>query len=229
MTAIQISTHQADALARLLDQYKGKPLLAGLLNAFTAQIQNLENTLFTVLNGRDIFHATGAQLDAVGGVVGLPRQPAWGDTLYQALLVAQVGVNTSQGTPEQIISIFKTMSQATHVDYQETYPCGIWLMANAAIDPTLVSTLWQFLNEVLPAGVRIDGFGHFDPANAFTLAGGSTGGGLDDGTAAIGGALAALYQPAVPVFALDGDTNNPNVSGLGDSTDPVVGGQLQSA
>lgn len=228
MAVPYIGTHQADALGRLLEQYKGKPFLSGLLNAMNAQTQAIEDTFAAIYLARGILTSSGAQLDALGAVVGLPRTPGMSDATYQSLILAEVGLNTSQGTPESVLSAFGLFTGSSKVDFYELPPANVALMGNGQLtSQTLIDGLTAFCLAILPAGVSIDYFGYFDPANAFAFSGGGpTDGGFGDvNDLTVGGKFAALYVPNVIYFGFDGD-GGIELAGFGDANDPAVGGQF---
>ena len=68
MTTTPITTHEEDALNRLLQQYKDQPFIKGLLQAlFTDQIQSLEEALQAFYSRLNIDTQEGIQLDNIGG------------------------------------------------------------------------------------------------------------------------------------------------------------------
>jgi hypothetical protein len=65
---------RAIAQARLLDQFKGKPNLTAVLNAFADEAQEAFDVFLACLPGRSLFEATGTNLDAIGRIVGQRRE-----------------------------------------------------------------------------------------------------------------------------------------------------------
>ena len=222
----QITDHAVKARRRLLEQYKSNPELVAILDSFNAQVQELENTIVDLNTRLDLQNISGALLDAFGTIVGQPRMN-FDDTLYRIFLLIKIGKNTSQGTPENAIQIYKLITQATQVQYQELYPAGVFLMSDGAVDPGTESFIAENLGDVLPAGVRLDHFGQFEPTEAFAFEGdpATTDGFSEIASPLEGGQFARLLFNDIP-FAFEG--NDLNAQGFGSWTDPVEGGAFVS-
>jgi hypothetical protein len=233
MTVSLITTHEVDAIKRLLEQYKSKPLIKGTLDANTAQIQELEDTIYGMLTNRSIYEAVGKQLDKIGQILGLSRPGGMDDDTYRGLLLGKIGVNTSQGQPEAVISFYKIYTQANYVHLQEPFPAGVILMSDTEVVPSLVETLWQFLQIVVAAGIRVDHYGVWNDGLAFGMdgvGGGNSFGFGDDTDLLVGGEFAKLYEPNKPIFKFDSGELDRDADGFGDLlNDPIIGGKLQSA
>ena len=63
MAIDKITTHQSDALRRLLEQYKNKPNLANFIKVYADQIQEVETLACDLFTSRTVDGAVGAQLD----------------------------------------------------------------------------------------------------------------------------------------------------------------------
>lgn len=222
----QITDHAIKARRRLLEQYKNNPQLKSILDAFNLQVQELENTIVDLNTRLDLNNISGALLDAFGTIVGQSRLN-YDDTFYRLLILIKIGKNTSQGNPESPIQIYKMITQATKVQYQELYPAGIFLMSDGVLNPVTANFVYENLGEVLPAGVRLDYFGEFETLDAFAFDGDPsfTQGFSEIATPLEGGQFAGLYFNDVP-FAFDG--NDLNAQGFGSWTDPVEGGAFLS-
>lgn len=222
----QITDHALKARRRLLEQYKGNPQLEGMLNAFNAQVQELENTIVDLNSRLDINAISGALLDAFGTIVGQDRLN-YDDAFYRILLLIKIGKNTSQGDPEKAIQIYKLITQATKVQYQELYPAGVSLFSSGVINPVTANFIYENLGDVLPAGVRLDHFGTFEPGDAFAMEGDptDTAGFSEIATPLEGGQFGGLYFNDVP-FAFEG--NDLTAQGFGSFLDPVEGGSFIS-
>lgn len=131
MTTPKITTHIADAKARLLSQFKGKPRVEGLIESGAAGYQDIEECFFKMYYERAVNSAVGAQLDIVGEIVGQPRY-GWDDDAYRVLIVGKIGANISKGTPEELISIFKMLMKCTRAHYYPYYPAEVYIIGNFA-------------------------------------------------------------------------------------------------
>src|SRR3990172_1865011 len=117
---IENLVHGDEAVARLAHQFKEHPLIEGMLRSFVQPIQDLEKTLFDLLQDRGIMTAVGAQLDGLGSIVGESRRGR-NDEEYRIGILARVAINTSQGTPENAIAVFGLITGASRVHYCRHY------------------------------------------------------------------------------------------------------------
>jgi hypothetical protein len=118
----QITDHEGQARARLADQFDDKANILAVLDAFTAQVQAIEDAFWDQIAGRTVQYATGATLDAVGEMVGQPRSvdgpDATDDDAYRALIYGRIILNTGYGTPETVYSLLRQIG-ATGAVLQE--------------------------------------------------------------------------------------------------------------
>ena len=228
----QITTHAVDALGRLLEQYKGKPRIGGIVSALGTQFQDMENVVFSLVAGRALATAIGAQLDLIGSIIGLARSPGQTDSRYRTLLYVKIGQNTSQGTPEKLISVYKLLSGADIVFYQNLTRASVLLATDVDIDPTNdpdeVIFLYRAVEAVVAGGVRIDYLICFAPnGESFAFAGSNPNApGLGFGNTlnpTEGGKLARIHRLLIP-FAFAGLSTNRR--GFGSIRDPLTGGTL---
>jgi hypothetical protein len=220
-----ITTHVEDAYERLLEQFKGKPNLKALLDAFHAQIQELENVFNDLYVQRVISNASGKVLDDMGTIVGQSRI-GFDDTRYRSLLLAKVGENTSQGDPEKVLQVVKLLAVANMAAIQEWYPAGYGLYFSNTIPTNLINFFYERLDRVDPAGVRLEALISFDEADAFAFAGpaGVASGFGDSTNLATGGKLAELNIRDLPGFAFAPVGFDNGDDGFGTLEDNLVGG-----
>jgi hypothetical protein len=106
-----ITDHEGIARDRLADQFNDKTRLLAVLDAFSEQVQAIEDALWDCIDGRTIQHATGATLDTLGEMVGQPRSvdgpDATDDEAYRALIYGRIIVNTGYGTPETVYAFLR--------------------------------------------------------------------------------------------------------------------------
>lgn len=153
----QINNHSAQALERLLEQYKRAGDFKALLNAINDQIQALEDAAFEMKDGRSIYNAVGAQLDAWGEILNTSRQ-GLSDDEYRIILLGQVAVNNSKGTPEDLITIFNIFTRSIYVSYNEIWPAAVQLTAVGGNPLGDVNQIKDAIRRACPAGVSIDLF-----------------------------------------------------------------------
>ena len=200
--ATKINDHIQQALDRLLEQYRNKPRIEGLISCFTEQIQDLEDVIFALPEDLTIETAIGVQLDLIGTIVQQDRL-GFSDTIYRALLRAKIGENISTSTPENVINVTALLTGANLVHFQEYYPAGYGVSVSTDIDPTLIDFFRQRIDRVDPASVRLEALICFDEAEGFAFDGGpSTALGFGDiNDANEGGQLAKLHVPTAPAFS----------------------------
>lgn len=218
-----IPNHVAQALDRLITEYKNATNFRNLITALVGPIQDIEDMWTDMNTLRYLPSATGIQLDHIGSIVGLPRPAGMSDAQYILELYGQIKINTSDGQPEQAIQAFQLFTSAALILLDEDFPGEVLLESDYHFpDQASVQNLLHLMGEVLPAGVRCDGFIEFDPTNAFSFDGSLPGSGFgDSGDPSVGGLWPDLRLDETP-FAFAGDDPTPN--GFGSSDDPLVGG-----
>ena len=100
--------HAGDAEARLLAEFDDSARLHALVRALVGPLQALELAAFEVLGAFDVESARGAQLDAVGGFVGVLRESR-SDVAYRAYITARILANASDGAVESILRIARAL------------------------------------------------------------------------------------------------------------------------
>lgn len=198
MIVTQITDHVQAALDRFIQQYKGRPLLSGLMTAFVEQIQDLENAAYPLDQYRQLLSAYGQQLDNLGEIIGLKRN-GLGDAEYLVLLLGTIAENNSDTTAPVLLYIVKTVFQAQNVfikdpnsipDKNESFPAQIAFgVGDPATGSDLYNVVEQIIQNSVAAGVAITYLSKFSATKAFAMAG-----------------------------------PQPWVAGFGDLNDPTVGG-----
>lgn len=213
----KITTHVTDAEGNLIQQYKEATKLKTLLGALNVQVQDLEDALHSLIEGRWIENASGQVLDDFGEIIGQERM-GFDDDFYKILLYVKMGENVSQGETERVIDVYKIITRATLVQLSEVFPAGIELMSNGTINPITAEFIWDKIQRVRAAGVRIDLIGHFD-AKPFGFSKAPGAAGFNQGK------LGYFYKTNKK-FAFSG---NANAGGFGTLADRIIGGRLGTA
>jgi hypothetical protein len=191
MLATQITNYLSDALSKLLQQYKGRPRLQGLLTAYMNEVQTLENALYPIDRLRQLAYAYGAQLDGLGEIIGIPRN-GLSDSTYILFLYGKIAENFSDGTIPAIINVINYVFQAQVVIMQEVYPAGISVqVAGTPLSPSLFALAVGLVQAAMGAGIQLVFIGGSATVNIFRF----------DGPGVIGN---------INGF---GDLNNPTVGG----------------
>lgn len=116
-------------LDRLLEQFKDKPNIEAVLTSYLEQTNDLEDVYESLLNERSISTAVGSQLDLLGALVNEPRLGR-SDSVYRLAILTRIGINNSEGTPNQILSLLKNITGATKVNMWEHYPVSAIYYSN---------------------------------------------------------------------------------------------------
>lgn len=217
-----IASHRAEALRRLIQQFKGKATVEGLITSMVGPIQAIEDALVTLNTLRSIADGEGETLDLIGTIVGLDRMAGESDDLYRERLIAQIKINTSQGEPERLIEAYGVFTAATLILLSE-HRASVGLSSDTALGTQAeVNARMRQLERIAPAGVRVDFLSSFPVTDAFAFAGDLPGGGFSDDLGVEGGAFGDVAEFLLP-FAFDG--SDPEARGFGAGTlDPLVGG-----
>lgn len=155
--AVYIPDYRERALAMILGQFDGSPVLQALVRIIADEIQELERVILDVWASRLIDLATGVQLDLIGKIVVLPREGLLDDD-YRKLLLVKIQVNVSDGTPEEVIDVVRRVTGA-RVHYSRLEPIGfqVEMIVQSGGEPSdaLVARLKKFLDLMRPAAVPI--------------------------------------------------------------------------
>jgi hypothetical protein len=127
-----------------------------MLYAILTQAQLIQTQMNLLQTMRYLNTAQGVQLDGLGQILGLARVPGQSDASYREDLQFQIFINTSSGTPEQMIYILSYLTEASKVWYLESYPAGYVMTTNGLIFPTNPSDLVAAIQNVSPAGVQFE-------------------------------------------------------------------------
>ena len=123
---------------------RDKPRFAALAAAVLQQVNDLIALVPELESGFSVAHAVGAQLDALGVSLSIPRQSGWDDETYRCILLRKLRRNQWDGLNE---------SAFDDVDEGETFTDN----CNGTVTATTVEAVPA--NEVMPVpmGVRAIG------------------------------------------------------------------------
>jgi hypothetical protein len=190
-TPSHILDHQERAVARLTQQFRDGASVPNLVRALTGGLQEIEDAVHAIRASRAIGIATGAQLDLIGRIVGQPREGR-GDDVYRIWLRARVRLNRSSGTPEDLLSVFASITQgSTTIVLEEQFPAGFVLRVGSTsiIEPAELAALVRLAKGAGVAAI-VESATSDDP-DSFAFE--PNGAGFDDGTGTIGGTLAEAF------------------------------------
>jgi hypothetical protein len=154
MVIEKISTHTKDGLDRLLEQYKNKPRIMAIHSAFYDQIQILEDAIFEIDRGRQLWSGNdvpsfGQQLDNIGTIVGISRN-GLSDAQYILFIFGKIAENFSDSTLDSISSIVGYLFQANQIIIQELPPAGLMIEAFGSQTP---ESLYVFAKNLVKAAM----------------------------------------------------------------------------
>lgn len=150
-----IVDHEAQAVARLPQQYVGKPNISAMATIFGDRYQTVEDVFWDMYSNGSLANAHDTMLDQIGEIVGQPRN-GMADPLYRIRIAARIGQNVSKGTAEDVIKIFKILMQADRVYYRPDYPAGFILTAIGGTPLGSMSDIKNAMNSSRMGGVSIN-------------------------------------------------------------------------
>lgn len=156
MTA-KITNHVERALARRIQKLKGKPSFTAFLTSLVQQAQPLEDAIYQLLVERQIDTAIEVQLNAIGSLVGQPRNGLPDDD-YRRLVRARISVNRSNGRVSDVLTVAKLVIDDIDalLKITQEFPASVCLEVQDVITPSSTADLLiPFLRDTVAAGVRI--------------------------------------------------------------------------
>ncbi len=173
--------------ALLYEQFKDDEVLLTIVDAFSAQVQEIEDMWHAVALLLSIdpvtedtdsalyFVGRGAQLDRIGVIVGQPRA-GQDDTTYRLYLRVRIRANRSQGRGEDLYAVVSALfAGAGSYRIDPAPPAGLvfTLMGVTPSAAELAATV-AFLVDAKKAGVRIWlEYSPVDDSEAFCMEGGA--------------------------------------------------------
>lgn len=148
------NNHVTEALGLLTSHYADKPVTTGLVKALTQRVQELENQIWSLINGIQLANhpmpgGPWSILDQLGTLVGIPRN-GLPDSQYVGLIKLKAKVNTSRGLAADMIDIVNQLLGSNTAQYVEYYPAAFYLEGRD-INPALPNA--QLLSQARPGGV----------------------------------------------------------------------------
>jgi hypothetical protein len=138
---------------RLASQFRDKPNLLAWVDAYAAQIQELETSGQLLLTITSIDDSEGSQLDVIGGIVGQGRAGET-DVVYRLYLKARIRTNRSSGTPEEIYAVLRAMMPTNSFSIVNSGTATLVATIEEAIDALTAAVALDFLLDAKDAGVR---------------------------------------------------------------------------
>jgi len=176
MTITLKENHVEEAQADLIRQFSRKEKIRAWLASYVKQIQELEVTFDDIRGISLVDHASDAQLDTIGALVGQARQGR-DDTSYRTAILATIRLNLSEGTAEQVRALVRAVAGDVQVRFFESFPAGFVCQILDPIDPLLVDAerVAFLVDSARAAGVDSQTSVSLEPSFAFDKIDGTNG------------------------------------------------------
>lgn len=149
--------HVGLMLARMPSQFRDKPRIRALIQALALGVQCLEDDMFGVLISTPLDVATGDALNQWGALVGEPRG-GLSDEDYRVFIDARVLVNISEGTPDELIEIFRRITAPQISIIFRLYPkasFGIWVLRESFMGDNRARRVGSMMRDAKPGGTEM--------------------------------------------------------------------------
>lgn len=151
--------HCEAALARLLTQFRQKPLFEGLICALAEGAQPLEQAGQDLRAFRALGTAFGEQLDGIGQNLRQPREGV-SDSDYRVILNAKVLVLACKGRPDELLTILTTLDDGFDpgaIAFSEQFPAAYVMRCHVPGGNQLRGERYaRMVREAKPAGVYFE-------------------------------------------------------------------------
>jgi len=137
-----------EGLDLLIDFWKDKPKARGLLETPLRELQQVEDTIFQLLEDRGILVAVGEQLNNYGRLYSVPRA-GMEDMEYRLAILRRIAINNSDGTEPVILDILASITGCPSPQLFEHYPAFFM----GYVDRRATRNLAVTLDEIAAAGV----------------------------------------------------------------------------
>lgn len=151
---VQLSATVARLAQFLRGTFDAKPNVKGILGAFVQESTAVQIGLESIANGRqDPLSVGGEVLDALGSIVGQPRQ-GLSDAVYWTFIQARIKANNSSGRTEDLYGIFAlVIPMGVTMSITTRPPANFLLYLTGAITAELAGAFQNLLHNARAAGV----------------------------------------------------------------------------
>lgn len=157
VVGVDVPDHVAAALGRLIEQFKNQPNIKALVSALAGPSQPLEAAYWQLLTQRTIYTGIGNVLDAIGNLVGQPRN-GLSDSDYRRYLLARISTNDSGGLVNELLTIVKLVLNdptATIVLKPEGTATVVIRIGVIAVPVSVGTILSSLLDAAAAGGIRL--------------------------------------------------------------------------
>lgn len=154
-------------LSRLVTQFREKARIEAVVRSLLSGVQEVDEAIESLRDGRALAHAEGAQLDGIGQIVGL-RRGSMGDAEYRARLQVQIRINLADGTPEDILeTLALILGRTSGISMTEQSPAELTVIVQRAVSYPVGKAAADALRQIRPAGVSAWIEWNTDPTTSF--------------------------------------------------------------
>lgn len=169
------------------------------LAAIVEPIRDLETMFRQLIAMRDVRYAIGVHLDRLGKIVGRPRNGVTDDDVYRRYVAAQIAVNRSSGTVDEILAIAELVVFDDDAEYlldNTGVAAFVLRIEDIELDWTVAKTLIEMLRKAVQGGVRVilEWWTTDDPAEAFAFDGENEGAGFPEYDGSGGGQFISAME-----------------------------------
>jgi len=151
---LPVEINQIDkGIDRVITVLKEKENFKKLLEIFTTETQELEEQNILLADQKNIAIAEGEWLNFIGLIVGEDRQGK-NDVDYRSAINTRIGINTSDATPNNIISLTKQHTGSSSSKIIEYYPASFFSVVTGSVG--LDTGLFDLVQGTKPAGVSAE-------------------------------------------------------------------------
>jgi len=143
--------HVERGLSRLLEQFKGLPVIEALVRIYSESVQELEDTFRDLYLQRFLDNAEGAQLVKIGKRVG-EEQKGRTDEVFRLWIRARIRSNLSFGRALDIQEVLLLLSDAAFT-YTEYPPASFVVEYSDVIADELHYAIANIIKETRAAGI----------------------------------------------------------------------------
>ena len=146
-----VEDHAARAVGLLVSQFDDAEKLRAFVRALVMEAQEVEDAFNDLVNLRWLDTAEGEQLDGLGEILNESRMGR-GDTDYRQALRFRIFVNTSEATPETIVSALRLLLDPDLIWYRDLFPANFQTFVQ--VDDTLIDQDFvDLIQSLAPAAV----------------------------------------------------------------------------
>lgn len=143
---------------RTLWQFRDSDNVKSFIQVLSEELNLTQQDTFDIISNMELDVAFGQFLDIIGGYVG-ERRVGRTDTEYRDAIIFRTIVNTSRGTPNDLLRALSVATGATKTKIWEYYPVSTILSTNGTKLPTNLARAMQSASPASSGDVTIV----FDP------------------------------------------------------------------